>query len=175
MPKAKSRPLPEILPCTPQSNAQNESEASYVKIIVFDDQTRILVVKNKNRFVLPGGRVEWDDNDAEAAARREVFEAAKVALGILKPTTAIKTKLHQNQSTKTIVFVGRLCGEDQQVSNKHRFMNKSAFFEASASHDAFVHSLVEAAHRVLVSEEIRNEHNQEIDMGRVLVASRANQ
>lgn len=48
-------------------------EPKFVKIVVFDDQNRVLTVKSGNRFVLPGGRIEWDDDDAEAAARREVF------------------------------------------------------------------------------------------------------
>lgn len=147
-------------------------DARYVKAVVFDEQNRVLTVKRKNRFVLPGGLVEWDDDDAEAAARREVFEAANIAIGILKPVTVIKTKNRQNQTARTIVFVGRLRGEAQASDMTHRFMDKETFFETPGGQGSLVRSLVEAAQRVLVSEEIRNEHNQETDMGRVLVASK---
>ncbi len=90
--------------------ALEDAEARHVKIVVFDDQNRVLAIKSKNRFVLPGGRVEWDDDDAEAAARREVFETANIALGLVKPVTVVKTKDRQNQSAQTLVFVGRMAG-----------------------------------------------------------------
>lgn len=162
MPKAKSQPLTKILPCTPQSNAQDESEVSYVKIIVFDDQNRILVVKNKNRFVLPGGRVEWDDDDAESAARREVFEAANIALGLVQPVTVIQTQDHEKQITKTSIFAARMSGEpqvSQHHKNTHRFVRKESFLEALHQNE-LVHTLIDAGLRVLTSEEIREDRDQ---------------
>ena len=143
-----------------------EAEARYVKIVVFDDQNRLLTVRNKNCFVLPGGCVEWDDDDAEAAARREVFETANIALGIAKPVTVIKTKNHQNQSARTIVFVGRLRGGEQTSGDNQRFMDKETFFNTPSGQGDLVRSLVDAAHRVLVSEEIKDEHDGTAMIGR---------
>ncbi|MDD3181199.1 MAG: NUDIX domain-containing protein [Alphaproteobacteria bacterium] len=149
-----------------ESNTLNAGEAKHVKIVVFDNQNRVLTVKSKNRFILPGGRVEWDDDDAEAAARREVFETANIALGLVKPVTVIKTKDRQNQSAQTIVFVGRLRGEDTKLSEKSRFMSKEAFLETADRQSDLVRSLVVSAHRVLVSEEIRDEHDETAMTGR---------
>lgn len=143
-----------------------EADARYVKIIVFDDQNRLLTVKNKNRFTLPGGHVEWDDDDGEAAARREVFEAANIALGLVKPVTVIKTKSRQNQSAQTVVFVGRLRGEVSTACDRQRFMDKETFFNTSGGQSDLVRSLVDAAHRVLVSEEIKSEHEETAQTGR---------
>lgn len=155
MPKASSK-LPQIGP-------QDENEPKYVKIVVFDDQNRVLTVKSKNRFVLPGGRVEWDDDDAEAAARREVFESANVALGLVHSVTVIKTKDRDGQIAQTIVFVGRTAGEGAawpEQRQTRRFMNKETFFRTSGGQSDPVRSLVNAAHRVLVSEEIKEEHDE---------------
>jgi len=149
-----------------QIEAQAESEPRYVKVVVFDALNRVLTVKSKNRFVLPGGCVEWDDDDAEAAARREVFEAANMALGLVKPVAVIKTKNRQNQSTRTIVFVGRLRGEGQASGGDHRFMDKETFFNTPNGQGDLVRSLVEAAHRVLVSEEIKDEQAETAQFGR---------
>jgi ADP-ribose pyrophosphatase YjhB (NUDIX family) len=147
-----------------QVEAQAESEPRYVKVVVFDALNRVLTVKSKNRFVLPGGCVEWDD--AEAAARREVFEAANIALGLVKPVAVIKTKNRQNPTTRTIVLVGRLRGEDQASGDDHRFMDKETFFRTANGQSDLVRSLVEAAHRVLVSEEIKNEQAETVQFGR---------
>ena len=65
MPKTKLHLVAKPLSEMPLIKRQDENEPKYVKIVVFDDHNRALVVKNKNRFVLPGGRVEWDDDDAE--------------------------------------------------------------------------------------------------------------
>lgn len=160
MPEAKLRPSIEPLSGLSKIAPQDENEPKHVKIIVFDDQNRVLTVKSGNRFILPGGRIEWDDDDAEAAARREVFESANIALGIVKPVTIIKTKDRDGQIAQTIVFVGRLVGEgrisEQRPNN--RFMNKETFFETIGGQSPLVRSLVETAHRSLVSEEIKDEH-----------------
>lgn len=147
-------------------NTLNGFEAKCVKVVVFDEQNRVLLIKSRNRFVLPGGRVEWDDDDAEAAARREAFEAANIALSTVTPVTVIKTRNRQNQRTQTIVFVGRLRGEYQQPSNKHRFMSKETFLETLGGQGNLVCSLVESAHRVLVSEEIKAEQAEMAQFGR---------
>jgi len=149
-----------------QVEAQAESDPRYVKIVVFDALNRVLLIKSKNRFVLPGGCVEWDDDDAEAASRREVFEAANVALGLVKPVTVIKTKSRKNQNAQTIVFVGRLCGEGQASGDDRRFMNKETFLNTPSGQGDLVRSLVEAAHRVLVSEEIKDEQAETAQFGR---------
>lgn len=141
-------------------------EAKHVKVVVFDEQNRVLAIKSRNRFVLPGGRVEWDDDDAEAAARREVFEAANIALGIVKPVTVIKTKNRQNQNTRTIVFVGRLRGGEQTSGDNQRFLDKETFFTTPGGQSDLVRSLVEDAHRVLVSEEIKDDHDEAVMTGR---------
>ncbi len=163
-------------PCFVPEQSLNAEEIEYVKIVVFDDQNCVLAIKNKNRFVLPGGCVEWDDDDAEAAARREVFESANIALGLVKPVTAIKTKGRQNEIAQTIVFVGRMAGEaatwPEQCQNR-RFMSKETFFRTSGGQSNLVRSLVEAAHRVLVSEEIRNEHDETAKVGREKYNSRS--
>lgn len=141
-----------------------ENEPKHVKIIVFDDQNRLLIVKSRNRFVLPGGRVEWDDDDAEAAARREVFENANIALGFVHPVTVIKTK-----TVQTIVFVGRIAGKGAAWPGQrqaYRFMSKETFFRTSVGQGDLIRSLVEAAYRVLISEEIRDEHQESAQSGR---------
>lgn len=149
----------------PKTSAIPLDEVRYVKVVVFDDQNHVLTAMRKNRFVLPGGLVEWDDDDAEIAARREVSEAANIALGIVKPVTVIKTKSRQNQSTRTIVFAGRLRGEAPHLGNMYRFLSKETLFETSGGQSERFHSLVESAHRVLVSEEIRSEHDETIRSG----------
>lgn len=143
-----------------QAEAWPDVEPRYVKIVVFDALNRVLTVKSNSRFVLPGGCVEWDDDDAEAAARREVFEAANMTLGLMKPVTIIKTKSRQNQNAQTIVFAGRLCGEGQASSDDYRFMGKETFFNTPSGQNGPVRSLIEAAYRVLVSEEIKDEHDE---------------
>ncbi|MDD3183381.1 MAG: NUDIX domain-containing protein [Alphaproteobacteria bacterium] len=168
MPKASS----ELLRIDPQ----DESEPKYVKVLVFDDQNHVLTVKNGNRFVLPGGRVEWDDDDAEAAARREVFEAANIALGPMRTVTVIKTKDHDGQIAQTIVFVGRMAGEDivwPEQKPVRRFMSKETFFRTSGGQSDLVRSLVNAAHRALISEEIRGEHDETAKVGREKYNSRS--
>ena len=149
--------------------ALEDTEARHVKIVVFDDQNRVLAIKSKNRFVLPGGRVEWDDDDAEAAARREVFETANIALGLVKPVTVVKTKDRQNQSAQTLVFVGRMAGGGRISSEQrgnNRFMSKETFFETVGGQNLLVRSLVETAQRVLVSEEIKCEQEETAQTGR---------
>ncbi len=141
-------------------------EIKYVKIVVFDDQNRVLAIKNTSRFVLPSGCIEWDDDDAEAAARREVFETTNISLGLVKPVTVINTKDHQNQIASTLVFVGRMPGKEQTPSDHHRFMNKKAFLETSGGHYELVRSLIEAAYRVLTTEEIKGEYAQTAQFGR---------
>ncbi len=144
-------------------------EIKYVKIVVFDDQNHVLALKSKSRFVLPGGRIEWDDDDMEAAARREVFETANISLGLVKPVTIIKTKNRQNQSAQTIVFVGRMAGEGRawpRQKQSHRLMSKETFFETVGVQSDLVRSLIEEAHHVLVSEEIENEHAETAQLGR---------
>lgn len=161
MPKADLYSIQTTAPA-----ALEEAEARYVKIIVFDNQNCLLTVRNKSRFVLPGGHVEWDDDDAETAARREVFEAANIALGIVKPVTVITTKNRQNQSARTIVFVGRLRGEASTAGDGQRFMDKETFFNTPSGQSDLVRSLVNAAHRVLVSEEIKDEREETSRTGR---------
>ncbi len=169
MPKVKlqlaAKPLAEML----QIQAQNESEPKHVKIVVFDDQNRVLTVKSKTRFVLPGGRVEWDDDDDEAAARREVFETANITLGLVTLVTLVRIKDHNKQITKTMVFVGRMSGKEQAAPNqkqKHQFVSKEAFLVATGSRNDLVRTLVDAAFKALVSEEIREDHDQTILSGR---------
>lgn len=140
--------------------ALEESDARYVKIVVFDEQNRVLTVKSKSRFVLPGGRVEWDDDDAEAAARREVFEVANISLGVVKPVTVVRTRSRKSTSAQTIVFVARINGTGQASNEGHRFVSKGTFFETPGGQSDLVRSLVESAHRLLVSEEIRDEHQE---------------
>lgn len=161
MPKASSE--------LQQIEVLTENEPKHVKIVVFDGQNRVLAVKNENRFILPGGRIEWDDDDAEAAARREVFETANIALGLVHPVTVIKTKTAQNQSTQTIVFVARMTGEGAawpEQKQARRFMSKETFFRTSGGQGDPVRSLVEAAYRVLISEEIRDEYEKSAQSGR---------
>jgi 8-oxo-dGTP pyrophosphatase MutT (NUDIX family) len=146
-----------------------ESELKHVKIIVFDDQNRVLAVKSGKRFVLPGGNIEWDDDDAEAAARREVFEAANIALGLVHPVTVIKTKTAENQSAQTLVLVGRVSSEgDTWLGQRQvrRFMSKETFFRTAGGQGDLVRPLVEAAYRVLISEEIRDEYAETAQSGR---------
>lgn len=168
------------MPRTSSELQQNKlltgNESEHVKIVVFDDQNRILVIKNKNRFVLPGGHVEWDDDDTETAARREVFEAANIALGPTRPVTIIKTKDHDGQIAQTIVFVGRMAGEEvgwPEQKPAHRFMSKETFFRTSGGQSDLVRSLVDAAHRVLVSEEIKEEHDETVLIGKEKYNSRS--
>ncbi len=144
----------------------NEEEIKHVKVVVFDGQGRVLGFKRRNRVVLPGGRVEWDDDDAEAAARREVFERANIALGLVKPVTVIRTKDRKNQSTQTIVFVGRVRGEEQTTNDKYRFMSRETFYELSGSRSNLVRSLVVSAYRTLVTEEIKDEHDEATQYGK---------
>jgi len=149
--------------------ALTESEPKHVKIVVFDDQNRVLAIKSGNRFILPGGRVEWDDDDAEAAARREVFESANIALGLVKPVRVIETKNRQTQSARTIVFVGRMAGEGTVLPGQMqvcRFIAKETFLGTSSGRNDLVRSLVEAAYRVLVSEEIGDEHVDAVQFAR---------
>lgn len=151
-----------------QIEALPESEPKYVKIIVFDDQSRVLVIKRGTRYVLPGGCVEWDDDDAEDAARREAFETANIVLGVVKPVTIIKTN-DRNQGTQTIVFVGRMAGEGSawpEQRQTRRFMAKKTFFGTSGGQSDLVYSLVEAAYRVLISKEIEDEYADAIQAGR---------
>lgn len=169
MPKTKLHLVSEPLSEMPLIKGQDENDPKYVKIVVFDDHNRALVVKKKNRFVLPGGRVEWDDDDAEAAVRREVFETANIALGLVIPVTLVRTKDRNKQITKTMVFVGRMSGEEQAASNqeqKHRFFSKEAFLEATGHRNDLVRTLVDAAFKVLVSEEIKEDHDQTTLSGR---------
>lgn len=146
-----------------------EAEARYVKIIVFDDQNRLLTVRNRNRFVLPGGRIEWDDDDAESAARREVFESANIALGPVHSVTVVKTKTAPTEGAQTIVFVGRMASEGAAWPGQgqaRRFMSKETLFRASSGQSALVRSLIDAAYRILISGEIRNEHDETTAHGR---------
>lgn len=157
MPKAKR-----------QVEAQAESDPKFVKIVVFDNQNRVLTIKNGSRFVLPGGRMEWDDDDAESAARREVFESANIALGPVRPVTVIKTK-NCEQKAQTIVFVARMAGEGAtwpEQRQARRFMTRETFFRTTNGQNNFVHSLIDAAHRLLVSEEIKDEHDETVITGR---------
>jgi len=161
--------MPKALFNEQRIEALTESEPKYVKIIVFDDQNRVLTIKNANGFVLPGGRVEWDDDDAEAAARREVFETANIALGLVHPVTIIKTKPAQNQSAQTIVFAARMTGEGvdwPEQRQAHHFMSKETFSRTSSGRSTLVRSLVEAAYRVLTSEEIKGEYAETAQSGR---------
>lgn len=144
-------------------------EIKCVKIVVFDDQNRVLTVKSGNRFVLPGGRIEWDDDDAEAAARREVFEAANIALGPVRPVTVIKTKNRQNQSAQTVVFAARMTGEGAdwpEQQQARRFMARETFFRTVGGRSDLVRSLVETAYRVLTTEEIKGEYAETAQFGR---------
>ncbi|MGE0108455.1 MAG: NUDIX hydrolase [Bdellovibrionales bacterium] len=144
---------------------QDKCEPKYVKVIVFDDQNRVLLVKNGNRLVLPGGPVEWDDDDTEAAARREVFEAANIALGTVTQITVITTKDPMSQTQYTAVYTGRTHGKERRPKTKHRFLSKDALFKTVAGQGELVRALIESAHRVLVTEEIEEEHNQETQTG----------
>ncbi|MDD3181341.1 MAG: NUDIX domain-containing protein [Alphaproteobacteria bacterium] len=151
-----------------QIKALTESEPKHVKVVVFDDQNRVLTIKSGNYFVLPGGRVEWDDDDAEAAARREVFESANIALGLVRPVTVIKTK-NRDPNAQTIIFASRIAGEGTawpEQRQAHRFMSKETFFRTSGLQSDVVRSLVEAAHRILITEEIKDEYAETAQTGR---------
>lgn len=90
-----------------------KAEARRIKVVVLDDQNRVLRIKGNNRLVPSGGRIEWDDDDDEAAARRDVFKAANVALILLRPINILTTKDRQNEIVQTIVYAGRMLGEKQ--------------------------------------------------------------
>jgi len=166
MPKAKLQPEAKLLSGATRSALQEESEPKYVKIVVFDDRNHVLTIKSKNRFIMPGGRVEWDDDDAEAAARREVFETANIALGLVIPVTVIKTNARQSKSARTIVFVGRMRGEEPSSGDQYRFMSKETFLDTVGGQCDLFCALINAAYRVLISEEIRNEHAETAQTGR---------
>ncbi|MDX9689033.1 MAG: NUDIX hydrolase [Alphaproteobacteria bacterium] len=168
--------MPKAASALEQIELLTETEPKHVKIVVFDGQNRVLAVKSGNRFVLPGGRIEWDDDDTEAAARREVFEAANIALGPMRPVTVIKTKDHDGQTAQTIVFVGRMADEGAACPGQrqaHRFMSKETFFRTSGRQGDLIRSLIDAAHRVLISEEIKDEHDETTLCGREKYNSRS--
>lgn len=169
MPKTKFQVITKTPSEGQRNEVQTESDPKFVKIVVFDDLNRVLTIKSKNRFILPGGCVEWDDDDAEAAARREVFESANVALGLVRPVTIIKTKDYENQCAQTIVFAARMAGEGTDWPEQrqiHRFMTKKTFFRTSGGQSDLVRLLVEAAYRVLFSEEIKDEYAETAQSGR---------
>ncbi|MDD3183050.1 MAG: NUDIX hydrolase [Alphaproteobacteria bacterium] len=145
------------------SSSNGDNEARYVKVIVFDEQCRVLALNSNNKFVLPGGKIEWDDDDAETAARREVFEAANMAIGLVIPVTIIDAKNRNKQIIRTVVFAARMSGEAQNNPNhKHtyRFLRKEDLFETTGFRNELMRTLVGTALKALVSEEIKEDYEQ---------------
>lgn len=124
-----------------------------VKIIALNQQNEILALRHKHTYLLPEGPVEWDDENPAAAARREVLEATNLTLGQVEQVTLITTKDHKENETKTLVFVGRVIGEDAPesgVKRKYRFLDKDKFLRTSGNQNDLTRALVTSAFKILV-------------------------
>lgn len=169
MPKAKQQTAADALFGKTQIGKLSKSEPKYVKVVVFDDQDRVLMIKNADRFALPGGRVEWGDDDAEAAARREVLETTKVCIGPMAPVTILTQEGGPFISAQTIVYVGRVA--EKQASALHPeappcFVSMKSFLGKNGPPQSLYARIIRAAKRALMSEEIKEEHNEETQYGK---------
>jgi ADP-ribose pyrophosphatase YjhB (NUDIX family) len=106
-----------------------QGEARFVKLVAFDAANRVLVIRRGNRLALPGGRIEWDDDDAGAAARREAREQANVTLGPLVPVATVWTRDGKGARVRALVFAGRVAGE---AAWPPRHRRRHAFVETEA-------------------------------------------
>jgi ADP-ribose pyrophosphatase YjhB (NUDIX family) len=82
------------------------------KVIVFDADNRILVVRTNKLIDLPGGRVEWEDDTLGAAVRREVLETTGVTLGLLAVAAVMvaSSPAGQDDPQPILVMSGRAMG-----------------------------------------------------------------
>jgi 8-oxo-dGTP pyrophosphatase MutT (NUDIX family) len=86
-----------------------------IKIIAFDNMGRVLGVKRGRTFDIVSGQQEWDDDNFEDAARREIYEQAGAVLGPITLAAVIEEVLKgQNENrrrpTYTLVMTGVIQG-----------------------------------------------------------------
>ena len=137
--------------CVPDS-------AAFVKAIVFDDLYRILAISNGRKVDLPSGKIEWDDDDAEAAARREVFETTSITLGDLAISTVIETMNSNDELEHTLVFSGRVKNEEHLFPTqicRHSFLSKESFLSQCTGNPGKLRQLIEMAEIHIVDGELR--------------------
>jgi len=97
------------------------------RCIVIDDENKIalLHVKNRNYYMLPGGRADSDDESHETIVRREVKEEAGVDIEILS-ACCMTHEYRYKRSIKKVsqCFIARVDGEKGETNftekEKHR-------------------------------------------------------
>ncbi len=117
-----------------------------VKVIAFNDQDRILSFRQGRKYSILCGKVEWDDEDAEDAARREAIEAANVKLGDLRVSSILEGRNDKGEPVYTLVYSGRVASEDPLLpkqKRKHRFLKKISLLKHAET--PVLHELIDMA------------------------------
>lgn len=91
MERPKSARKEYSLKYLPGNSRYSEDRVTSVHVIAFDTSGRILVVKNKRGFDIPGGHREKVDKTLEDTARREALEEGAVTLSDLTPCAVIES------------------------------------------------------------------------------------
>lgn len=107
-----------------------------VKVVAFDNEDRILTVRDGNRIDIVNGSIEWDDDTPEDAARREAMEKANVTLGEVSLGAVIESKPKggsSGQAAVTLVMTARIKSIDPykswQGAPKRAFLTKEELFK----------------------------------------------
>jgi len=104
----------------------------WVKVIAFNEYEQLLAVRQGRKYGILCGKLEWDDEDTEDAARREVIEAANIILGPLAVSAVIEAKRETGEPDYTLVYSGRVVSEEPLLPKQkrvHRFIKKSSLLK----------------------------------------------
>jgi len=96
-----------------------------VKIIAFDDEGKILGIKRGRTFDIPCGQLEWDDDNFQDTAKREVYEQANVNLGQITLAAVIAERIigtieHEQAYEAVAKFRGKQKPEANQKDKKYQ-------------------------------------------------------
>ncbi len=89
-------------------------ESRSARAIVIDDDKNIALinVRNRNYYMLPGGRADFDDESYEVIARREVKEEVGVDIADVKPCCMTNEYRYKRAIKKVSqCFIARVDGE----------------------------------------------------------------
>ena len=126
------------------SRAYDVTMVSEIIIVAFDEEDRILVLKDKKGFAVLRGIIEWDDDTIEDAVRREVLEQACATLGVVRIAAIIETtpeNAFAEDPVVTVVATARLETMEAFPANqedKRFFLAKQDFLDHGAPENAEV-------------------------------------
>lgn len=116
-----------------------------IAVIAFDARENLLALKKKSRLALPTGRVEWDDDNTEAAARREVLETTGLTLGPLFISSVIENTKRNEHAGSSIIFTGYVNEESVTPESNSQFLNEETFLSRCTGGVSTHRRLIQAA------------------------------